>query len=372
MNTLTPVELRHTLHMNPEIAYKEFQTTETIINSVKTLNGSEALRIHIPFTTGVLFEYKVNEGPYLLFRADIDALPIKEANDIDFKSTNDYMHACGHDIHTSILYALTADVLKEKPEQNILFLFQPAEESGGGAMKFYETGIFKGYNIRNAFALHVTDEYPLGTIASTPGVLFASALEIDIEFIGESSHVAFPYEGRNAFNALRSFLDSVDKMPRNVSEPFIFGVGKIESGSVRNIAPGRARLEGSIRGLKKERVLDFTDSLRKILEGIKTVTGVNYIITAGAHYPEVKVNDQLYAYMESVLRDKFSFINCGYKMTGEDFGFFSGKYPSFMFWLGTSEGEHYGLHNPRFLPPDKTIDLGKSIFKEILYSFNNR
>ena len=366
MNSLTPSELRHKLHMNPEIAYKEFKTTETIINSVKALESSQLLKIHTPFETGVLFEYKVNDDPWLLFRADIDALPIKEATDIEFKSTNDFMHACGHDIHTSILYALISEVLKEKPDQNILFLFQPAEESGGGAMKFYDTGIFKGYNIRNAFAQHVTDEYPLGTIASTPGVLFASALEIDIEFVGESSHVAFPFEGRNAFNALRMFLDSVDRMPRNVAEPFVFGVGKIDSGFVRNIAPGRARLEGSIRGLKKEKVLDFADSLRKILEGIKTVTGVNYIITFGAHYPEVIVNENLYMQMANVLSEKFSFINCGYKMTGEDFGFFSGKYPSFMLWLGTSEGERYGLHNPKFLPPDKTIDIGRSVFMEIL------
>ena len=372
MNTITPVELRHKLHMNPEIAYSEFKTTETIIDSVRALDDSGKLKIHTPFETGVLFEYKVNDDPWLLFRADIDALPIKEVNDIEFKSTNNYMHACGHDIHTSILYAFIGDILKEKPEQNILFLFQPAEESGGGAMKFYDTGIFKGYNIRNAFALHVTDEYPLGTVASTPGVLFASALEIDIEFIGESSHVAFPYEGRNAFNALRTFLDSIDKMPRNLTEPFVFGVGKIESGFVRNISPGRAKLEGSIRGLKKGMVLDYADSLRKILEGIKTVTGVNYIITYGAHYPEVTVNKQLYSQMESTLKNKFSFLDCGYKMTGEDFGFFSGKYPSFMFWLGTSEGERYGLHNPRFLPPDKTIDHGKSIFKEILNNVKGR
>ena len=371
MSSISPVELRHKLHMNPEIAYQEYKTTETIINSVKALEGSEVLKIHTPFTTGVLFEYKVNDDPFLLFRADIDALPIKEANDIEFKSTNNYMHACGHDIHTSILYAVIVDVLKEKPAQNILFLFQPAEESGGGAMKFYDTGIFKGYNIRNAFALHVTDEYTLGTVASTPGVLFASALEIDIEFVGESSHVAFPYEGRNAFNALRTFLDSVDKIPRNVTEPFLFGIGKIEAGFVRNIAPGRARLEGSIRGLKKEKVMDFADSLRKILEGIKTVTGVNYIITKGAHYPEVSVNEEIYFKMENILGDKFRFINCGYKMTGEDFGFFSGKYPSFMFWLGTSEGERYGLHNPKFLPSDKTIDHGRSVFKQILDNIKN-
>jgi N-acetyldiaminopimelate deacetylase len=366
MTRLTPVQLRHQLHKNPEKAFEEYETTALIINSVKSLSDSGLLTIHQPFKTGVLFEYKVNDNPYILYRADIDALPIKEQNDIEFKSINNNMHACGHDVHTSVLYAFIEDILKEKPDQNLLFLFQPAEEGGGGAMKFYETGVFNQFEIKNAFALHVTDEYPFGTIASTPGILFASALEIDIDFIGISSHVAFPQEGKNAFNALRKFLDAVDKLPRNINEPFIFGIGKIESGIVRNIAPGNAKLEGSIRGLSSKKVLEYLHSLEYILEGIKSFTGVDYKITRGSHYPEVVVDEKLYLKLESHLKDKFNFIDCGYKMTGEDFGFFSHKYPSFMFWLGTSDGERFGLHNPKFLPPDKTIDYGKNIFKKIL------
>lgn len=367
---LSPIEFRHKLHRYPEIAYQEVQTTELIINAVGSIPGSDALKSHRPLDTGILFEYRVNNDPFILFRADIDALPIKEENEIEFRSTNNYMHACGHDVHMSILYAFIAHVLKEKPVQNILFLFQPAEESGGGAMKFYDSGIFGNYKIKNAFALHVTDEYPFGTMASTPGVLFASALELDIEFTGESSHVAFPNEGKNAFNALRMFLDSADKMPRDATEPFIFGIGKIESGFVRNISPGKAKLEGSIRGLSKKRVSEFTESLKEILERVKSETGVNYRVITGAHYPEVIVDENLYYLLELRLKDNFNFIDCGYKMTGEDFGYFSQKFPSFMFWLGTSEGERYGLHNPRFLPPDKTIETGETIFKKILQTLS--
>lgn len=366
MNKITPVQLRHQLHKNPETAYKEFKTTDLIINSVKSLQDSDILKIHQPSSTGVLFEYEVNEDPFILFRADIDALPIKEENDIEFKSVNDNMHACGHDVHTAILYSFIEDILKVKPDQNLLFLFQPAEESGGGAMKFYNTGVFDEFKIKHAFALHVTDEYSFGTIASTPGVLFASALEIDIEFIGISSHIAFPGEGKNAFNALRLFLDVVDKTPERISEPFIIGIGKIEAGFIRNITPGIARMEGSIRGLSSIKVLGYLNTLNHILEEIKSATGVDYKIIKGAQYPEVIVDEDLYSKIDSHLKDKHSFINCGYKMTGEDFGFFSNKFPSFMFWLGTSEGERSGLHNPKFLPPDKTIDFGKNIFMDIL------
>lgn len=371
MTGLSPIELRHRLHQNPETAYKEFKTTELIINSVRSLPGAEQLKIHKPFATGVIVEYKVNKNPFVLFRADIDALPINEENEIEFKSLNENMHACGHDVHTSILYSFIEEILKVKPTQNLLFLFQPAEESGGGAMKFYDTGIFNKFEIKCAFALHVTDEYPFGTIASTSGVLFASALEIDVEFIGVSSHVAFPYEGKNAFNALRTFLDVSDRLPNDIYEPFIFGIGKIESGFVRNIAPGYARLEGSIRGLSTTKVLEFLDRLKHILDEIKIASGVDYRIIKGSHYPEVIVDKNLFTKIESSFKDKYSFIDCGYKMTGEDFGFFSHKFPSFMFWLGTSEGDRYGLHNPRFLPPDSIIDYGKNIFKDILDEWMN-
>jgi N-acetyldiaminopimelate deacetylase len=363
---LSPIQLRHALHKNPEIAFKEFKTTELIINSIKALSGSEKLKIHTPFPSGALFEYKVNDNPFILFRADIDALPIKEENNIEFKSNNDLMHACGHDVHSSILYSFLIDVLEKKHDQNILFLFQPAEEAGGGAIEFYNTGVFDQFQIKNAFALHVTDEYPLGTIASTPGVLFASALEINLEFIGVSAHVAFPDECKNAFNAMRRFLDENDKLSVEYGNKLLFGIGKYVSGNVRNIAPGNAKLEGSIRGLSSELIDEYLSKVISILKVLKTETGVDYKITKGAHYPEVIVDDDLFKKYSKVLTNKFTFIDCGHKMTGEDFGFFSQKFPSFMFWLGTSKEERYGLHNPKFLPPDEVIGIGKNIFSKIL------
>jgi N-acetyldiaminopimelate deacetylase len=364
--SLTPIQLRQQLHRYPELAFEEFGTTNTIAQSIKNLEGSDPLKYHTPMDTGLLVEYKVSHGNYLLFRADIDALPIIEENDIEYKSTNEFMHACGHDVHSAILYSFLIDVLKKKPNQNMLFLFQPAEEAGGGAIKFYETGIFDRFNIKHAFALHVTDEYPLGTIASTSGALFASALEIDFEIIGESAHVAFPGEGKNAFNALRKFLDAADELQAEFEDKIMLGLGKFTAGDVRNITPGSAKIEGSIRGISSEFVIEFLKKLQSILEETKKETGVDFIINRGAHYPEVIVDNDLYQKLKPLLSKEFNFIDCGLKMTGEDFGFFSQKWPSYMFWLGTSEEERYGLHNPRFLPPDEVIEIGKNIFSTIL------
>ncbi|MHB1686000.1 MAG: amidohydrolase [Ignavibacteriaceae bacterium] len=354
------------LHQHPELSFHEFETTRLLRKSIEELPDSSKLKIHSPYRTGLLVDYKVNDSDYFLFRADIDALPIQEENQIEFRSKNNFMHACGHDVHTSILYGFLIYVLANKIQQNILFLFQPAEESGGGAMEFFKTGIFEQFKVSNAFALHVTDEYPQGTVASSKGILFASSLEVNINFQGVSSHVAFPQEGKNAFNALRLFLDLVDKIPNDISEPFLFGAGKIESGEIRNIIPGHASLEGTIRGLSIAKVQKFYEHLINILEGVHNITGVKFHTEKGASYPEVIVNEKLYERLLPTLSKEFSFIDCGYKMTGEDFGFISHQYPSLMFWLGTLKEEKFGLHNSKFLPDDSVIETGKNAFAAIL------
>ncbi len=363
---IDPIELRHKLHRNPELSFEEFKTTQLLIECIKKLKNSERIIIHTPYKTGLLVEYTCNSGGYLLFRADIDALPIKEKTTAEFKSGNNFMHACGHDVHTSILFDFLQEVLDKDIQKNLLFLFQPAEESGGGAIEFFKTGIFNNYKIDNAFALHVTDDYPVGTIASTDGVLFASSLEINIDFEGVSSHVAFPEKGKNAFNALRLFVDAVDQIPMNISEPFVFGMGKITAGKIRNITPASAAIEGTMRGLSSGKVLQYYKKIEEIVDGISNITGVKIKCKKGASYPEVIVNSDLYNKIYPPLSAKYNFIDCGYKMTGEDFGFISGQFPSFMFWLGTFNGQRFGLHNPNFLPPDNVIEIGKSVFTEIL------
>ncbi|MEZ7890309.1 MAG: amidohydrolase [Candidatus Wallbacteria bacterium] len=365
---ISAVELRHILHANPEISFKEFQTTGVLVENITKLkNFNETAKIMRPLETGLVVEYKINDGPFFIFRADIDALGIKEETGSSFSSLNGAMHACGHDIHTAVLYGFLKEAVENKISRNCIFVFQPGEETDGGADKILKTGILASYNIEAAYALHVTDEYDSGEIASSPGVLFASALEVDIEFMGISAHIAFPQNGKNAMNAMRLFLDHIDTIPKDISNPFVFGIGKISAGSVRNIIPAGAKLEGSIRSLSSEKSMKYYENLKTALDGIKTMTGVDYKIKTGAFYPEVVCNGHLFDKCIPVISNKFKFIECGYKMTGEDFGYFSKKYPALMFWLGSHDPKYgrYGLHNPKFFPGDEIIETGIRLLKEI-------
>jgi len=360
---MNPVELRHLLHETPELGLKEYKTTEILIEHISPIPN---VKIHRPLETGLLAEYRVNEGPFFLFRADIDGLNIKEENDIPFKSKSNFMHACGHDVHMSVLYGFLQWVVEKKVEKNIIFLFQPAEELILGAQKIFDSGILDSFNISSAFALHVTDEYPEGTIASTPGVLFASAFELDVEFYGVNSHVAFPHNGKNAFNAMRMFFDTVDKIPKDPAVPFVFAAGKITAGEVRNIVPAFAKFEATMRSLSSHKSEIFYKKLEEVLDGIKIITGVDYAIKKGAFSKEVVCNKGLYEEAFKKLSPHYNFIDCGYKMTAEDFGFISQRYPSFMFWLGTGLGETCGLHNSRFLPGDEAVLIGIDILSKII------
>ena len=363
MSQITPIALRHALHQTPELMFEEFETTRLLLDAVNSIQG---LIVHRPLETGLVVEYKVNEGDYLLFRADIDALPIKEDTGVSFASQSDNMHACGHDVHSSVLYGFIQKVVREKIKQNIVFLFQPGEEGGGGAKQVIDSGILAKFPISSAFALHVTDDYNFGTVASTSGTLFAAAIELDVIIHGKQAHVAFPERGIHAMNAMRLFLDRTDEIIASKDEPVLFGCGKITSGTVRNIIPALAKAECTIRALSVESLEEIIGQFKSALTEIAKETGITFELLQNSPYYEVHVDDDLFNVCEENINEPFNFIDCGYKMTAEDFGLFSRQYPSFMAWLGTSKGEHYGLHTPKFFPDDSAIELGVSLFSQIL------
>ncbi|MBO8161569.1 MAG: amidohydrolase [Thermosipho sp. (in: Bacteria)] len=356
------IELRHILHQNPEISFHEFETQKILLDALRSL-GDKKLKIYKIAGTGVIAILENKKGePFILYRADMDALPIKEETGWEFASKNSNMHACGHDVHMAIAFDLIKKVLENNINENFIFVFQPGEETGAGAS--YILDEIEEIPIKYAFALHVTDEYDFKTVATTSGTLFAAATEIDVTFYGKSAHVAFYEQGIDSLKMATQFLNN---FYNESFENVLVGFGKIEGGNARNIVSQETVIMGSIRAPSLEITETVIEKLSKIARNVSIEYRGDYSITKGSVYPQVNVDSKLYeifkCYVEN--KDSVSFLDCGMKYTGEDFGYFSSRYPSLMFWAGTSKYEKIGLHNPKFLPDDEVIGF----YSELVFGF---
>jgi N-acetyldiaminopimelate deacetylase len=365
-------EFRKKLHRIPEIAFNEFQTQELIKNQ---LNTYKQLKLTEFQPTGLLYEYSQGTGDYLLFRADMDALPIQEKTECNFMSQNNgFAHACGHDIHMTILIGLIHYVIKNNLKINILFLFQPAEEGSGGAEHILNTGIFNNYNIEAAFALHVSGEYTLGQIGLKSGIIFGIPQEFNIEFFGKSGHVATPHKGNDALIAAMAFYSEMNTLLNKrfpAQDAVIFHIGKANAGTVRNVIPDYCKLEGTSRCLTKTNKEKINQLMLKVAEGIKQSYEIDVKVSLLSSYDPVVNNEKLVNLTHSLLSDtSIEIINVDSSMTGEDFGFFTTLYPGMLFWLGThnpkTNKNKEDLHSSKFLPDEKSIETALQLYKKIL------
>jgi N-acetyldiaminopimelate deacetylase len=258
-------------------------------------------------------------------------------------------------------------VLQKELNLNLLFLFQPAEEGHGGAKHIIDTGVFNNYQIKSAFALHVSGQYPTGTIGIKKGIILGIPQEFDIEIIGKSGHVATPNKGRDAFMAGMAYYQEMNYLIAKrfpAQEPIIFHIGKVESGTVRNITPDHCKLEGTFRCLDKSVKDDIIKYMRIVAKSIENSHDVEVKIILLSSYDPVINDDKLTELFINNLPDDVNVVTVNYSMTGEDFGFFSGMYPSVMFWLGTNCDED--LHSNKFLPDDGCIEVGLKIFEKVI------
>lgn len=360
-------KIREQLHKIPELGFEEVKTQKYIINLLEKQKG---LQIHTFDFPGILIEYSHGKGQYKLFRADMDALPITEKTNCGFLSEHKgKMHACGHDIHMTILIGLIDRVVQENMKENLLFLFQPAEEGRGGATRILETGIFDNFAVSQAYALHVNGTMEVGEVASKSGVFFANTQEIEVIFKGKSAHVAFSEKGKNALRAGAEFyLELEDEIKREfpVGKPVICAFGKMNAGVVMNSVPAECKLEGTYRAFSSANHNILKVLIEKTVSKISDRHGIKHEIIYKAYYKEV-VNDEhlLKKLKRTCTQMDIRFIDSDLVFTGEDFGFFTEKFAGLLFWLGAgNKDNNINLHSPKFLADKKSIDVGL----DLLYS----
>jgi N-acetyldiaminopimelate deacetylase len=361
------VNIRKELHKIPELGFEEVKTQKHILQLLENLDG---LKTHTFDFPGILIEYSHGNGKYKMFRADMDALPISEDTNCGFESEHKgKMHACGHDMHMTILIGLIEKIIHANLKENLLFLFQPAEEGMGGATRILCTGILDKFEVSEAYALHVNGGLETGEIASKIGIFFANTQEIEVVFKGRSAHVAFAEKGINALTAGAEFYLQIEEAIKKkfpIGKTVICSFGKMNAGVVMNAVPDECRLEGTFRAFADE----DHEALKKLIEQVKTRIAEKHKIKAEiiykAYYKEVVNNEMLLEKLkEKATELDIDFIEAEKVFTGEDFGFFTEKYKGLLFWLGVGNNSA-DLHSPQFLPDEKAIDIGVELFFELI------
>ena len=365
------VEIRRYIHKNPELSFKEHKTSAYIKSILK---GWE-----IPFTediadTGVvvLLEGNNPNSKTLALRADFDALPITEENEIEYCSVNKgVMHACGHDAHTaSMLGAIKIlNSLKQEWEGSIKFIFQPAEEMlPGGAQQMIKEGVLENPKVEKMIGQHVFPNLEVGKVGFRPGKYMASTDELHITIKGKGGHAALPSQYNNPLLAAAKLITDLDESFQKDKElPSVLAIGFVEGLGATNVIPEQVNLKGTLRAMDEE----FRANAHKRMLAISTTIAQTYQVEIDFDirkgYPclvnDEELTNKSIAFAKEYLGSE-NVIDLPVRMTAEDFAYFSHEVPSTFYRLGTankSKGIIHGLHTSRFNIDEQSLKIGMGL-----------
>jgi N-acetyldiaminopimelate deacetylase len=361
------VTIRRELHQIPELGFQEFKTQTYLLNYLSTL--PENRLVIKKWETGLFVKVPgLKPTKTIGYRADIDGLPITEQTDLPFKSVHEgRMHACGHDFHMSIALGVLTFFVENPINDNLLFIFQPAEEGPGGAEPMLKSDIIQEWKPDFIFALHIAPEYPVGTVAVKEGLLFANTSELFIDLKGKGGHAAYPHHTNDMVVAACTLVSQLQTViSRNVDplDSAVITIGKITGGTVQNIIAERARLEGTIRTLSAESMNKVKKRVEAIIKGIEIGFECEAEIDFGCMYHQVYNHEETTREFMNFIKksNSMTLVECKEAMTGEDFGYMLKEIPGFMFWLGVASD--YGLHHSKLNPKEQAIEQAIQFISE--------
>lgn len=362
MDTLAyMIEMRRHLHRMPELSLQEKETAAFIREQLKAL-GYEPVAIA---DTGTYTDFIVDpEKPWLLFRADIDALPVTEETGLPFASEHPgKMHACGHDGHTSMLLgAARAFKLGElKSAYNLRFAFQPAEEMYGGAARMIAAGVLPEH-LAGAFGFHLWPQVPYGKFGWRKGTLMASNDRFTITITGKGAHAAMQNVGKNALQAGAMLALELPRLSSRILSPsraaLIF-VGTMNAGSGYNIVADRCTMEGTCRALTPEDRDAIEAGIKEQASGIAALYGVQIEVEYVRQYPPLLTHESAADEIRKIFPENLLWEAPEPFMTAEDFAYFTEKVNGGMLLLGTGREDYPNpLHSSRFTFDENLMALG--------------
>ncbi|KKL63953.1 hypothetical protein LCGC14_2169970, partial [marine sediment metagenome] len=363
------IEIRRHIHRNPELSFHEHETADFIAS---TLEKAGILYKKGIAGTGILAEVEGSKpGRIIALRADMDALPIQEKNDLNYRSLNDgRMHACGHDAHTASLIgtALILNKLKDNFSGKVKFVFQPGEEKApGGAKLMLEENLFAGEEPELMIAQHVYPPMYTGNLGFREGKYMASSDEIYITIKGKGGHAAMPHNTTDSVLIAAHILVAMQQIVSRHAEasmPTVLSFGKVVADGAMNVIPSEVTMDGTFRTMDEKwrktahkRMINMAQSIAESMGAtceLKIVEGYPALIND----PEITRKSMEYA--SAYLGDK-SVEELDIRMTAEDFAFFAEKYPSVLYRLGVRDKNKLSpleLHTPTFNIDEEALKTG--------------
>lgn len=363
------IKIRQHLHANPELSYQEFETSKFIQSYLKEMG--------IPFkviaTTGVvgLIKGKNPDSRVVALRADMDALPIKEENDIPYKSKNEgVMHACGHDVHTTCLLG-AAKILNETKDQwkgTVKLIFQPGEEKNpGGASLMIKDGVLENPKPQCIFALHVHTGLETGKLSFRGGQVMASADELYITVRGKGGHAASPHLTVDPILIASHLIISLQQIVSRHNNPFnptVLSITSFNGGNTTNVIPEEVKLMGTFRAMNEEWRFKAHELIRRNCVDLVQSMGGEVDLHIDVGYPSVFNNEQLTAEAKDKAAEYIGASNVSeteLRMGAEDFGYYAQQIPACFYRLGTmnkEKGVTSNVHTPTFNIDENAIEVG--------------
>ena len=379
------ISYRRHLHAHPELSFEEFKTAEFVADKLKEFGLKPERGIG---GTGVvaLIQGKKPDGQVIALRADMDALPINEQNDLPYKSTNPgVMHACGHDVHTSSLLgaARILNDIKGQFEGTVKLIFQPGEEKiPGGASLMIRDGVLENPCPASILGQHVMSQLPAGKVGFKPGIYMASADEIYIKVIGKGGHGAMPDNNIDPVIVTAHILIAMQQIVSryaNPKIPTVLSFGKVEANGATNIIPDEVYVEGTFRTLDEEWRYKAHERMRNLAESIARGMGADIEFTILNGYPslinEEKLTDKAKKYAIEYMGEE-NVTDLDIWMAAEDFAYFSQKVDSCFYRLGVrneKKGINSNVHTPTFNVDESVLEIGAGLMAWMAYkNLDNR
>jgi amidohydrolase len=369
---------RRHLHQRPELGFQETLTADFI--------HSKLTEWQIPHTIGIAQTGIVavlqgdRPGPTLAIRADMDALPIQEANEVPYRSLHDgKMHACGHDGHVAIALG-TAYHLSQTPfPGTVKLIFQPAEEGPGGAAPMIEAGVLQNPDVDAIVGLHLWNQLPLGTVGVREGALMAAVETFHCTIQGKGGHGAIPQQTIDSIVVTAQIITALQTIvARNIDpiESAVVTVGKLTAGTAVNVIADSATFSGTVRYFNPKYADYFKQRIEQVIAGLCQSHGATYSFDYQVYYPPL-INDSRMAQMvrqvaESVVESPLGVTPQCQTMGGEDMAFFLQKVPGCYFFLGSANADRglaYPHHHPRFDFDETALALGVELFVRCVEGF---